>query len=155
MRRPRALLAATVPLALVGWLGLACQSTPTDTGGSTCPIPSGTFTERFTVEYDAACPPLPDQTLTLDGTTSFTATPSGAEADAGDAGDGITQCMTDVDSTTCTFSSNCTTTVDGGTTQVVFTAITFDGDVGAGRVTIEPNTCSTTSCSYAIAITKS
>lgn len=133
-------------------LGLACQSNPSGPSGpsSTCPLPSGMFTETFsTVDSGAACPPQPDETLTLNGSESFLEPAMGSEIPGG-----VTDCATDVDTATCTYSASCTTTVDSGTAQIVLTSVTFDGDTAHGRRTVAANSCDTNVCVYAVTITR-
>jgi hypothetical protein len=130
----------------------ACQSATSGGGGTgpSCALPSGSFIERFSGDDSGAgCPTLSDRTFVLDGTES----PGDALGNT-DAGYGLTRCATDVDPSSCAYSANCTTTVDGGTALVVFTTVTFDGDSARGEQTMEPNTCSTDTCTYAITITK-
>ena len=146
----RALLATGTFAILV--LVLACTSAPSgDSGPSgTCPLPSGSFTETFeTLDSGTSCPPQLPQTLTLDGSESFLEPAPGSGIPGG-----VTECATDVDTSTCTFSASCTTSLDSGTALVVFTAVTFDGDTGHGRRSVEPNTCSTDVCVYQVTITK-
>ena len=151
MRASRIAPFLIVLLATCG-VGAACQSNPSPSGPSgTCPLPSGTFTERFsTVDSGAACPAQPDQTLTLNGSESFLEPTNGEGVEGG-----TTDCVTDVDTSTCNYSANCTTTVDSGTALVVQTSVTFQGDTAHGIRSVVPNSCSTDVCLYDVTITRS
>src|SRR5580658_5193429 len=100
----------------IGLLLAACRSTMSmgsldaDGGmGGACLVSAGTYTQHFTAEGGGMnCPPLPAQTLTLNGNTSFNGGSAGTE-DAGGPG-----CTKTANWATCTFTTTCGITTPMG-----------------------------------------
>jgi hypothetical protein len=160
MERLRAILASFMGLVAVACGGVTDSVGDAADGSAlrTCTIPAGTYTQHFTVGSGGIdCPSIADQTIIVSSDESITGseiTMGGGDfglADAGGPG-----CTNGADSSSCTFTTTCTTTASGVTSQVS-TSFTFNGDSATGEETLK-STDSTgnvlSSCNYDVAMTK-
>jgi hypothetical protein len=119
--------------------------------GGPCSITSGTYTQHFKAEAGGTnCLALPDQTITLNGSETFSGNSGSSPANGGQG------CTTNVNASTCTYTTSCVTAVSGFTTNF-FTTLTFKGSSATGKSTIS-STDSTgnvlSSCTYDITMTE-
>jgi hypothetical protein len=139
---------------------LACGGSTTSGGASSgapgsCSISAGTYTQHLTPEAGGTnCPAIADQTVTLNGNETISGSGSSGAADGGNG------CTTQVDSATCTFSTDCNELLMGGLngdSLQISTTLTFNGDSATGKETVR-STDSTgkvvSSCTYDISMTK-
>jgi hypothetical protein len=141
---------ASALLALGFCAAAACggQVVGQDSGAS-CTVPGGTYVEHFTSQT-ALCTPIPDQSYSLAGPTTF------AVADAG-PGAPEPGCTASVDGASCTVSYACAQTNSGYDIQSNMTLV-YKSD-GTATGTLVRNLTDAggtkTTCTYDVTVTKS
>jgi hypothetical protein len=148
----RDVLGGSIGLFFVACGGATSNGSGGGDGGASgsCSVSAGTYTQHFTTEAGGSnCPSIPDQSLTINGNETITGGGGSGPADGGPG------CTTNVDSSTCTVTTNCTTTASGFTSQVS-TTITFSGGSATGMETISEGSAGQprTTCTYDMTMTK-
>jgi hypothetical protein len=126
----------------LGWIWLTllgCGGStapiPAADGGPTasCSLPDGTYSESFTLAtMGLGCASLDDVTFSVPYAAPGVANPYG-QIEAADAGG---TCSVTQDTSTCTTSTTCTSTV-GGHQQIINVEISVHGDFANGTLTIQ------------------
>jgi hypothetical protein len=147
---------------ILGWavgssMLVACGGSTSSNGGDgggtggPCTIASGTYTQHFTAEAGGTnCAAIQDQTITINGSQTISGDSGSGPADGGSG------CTTNVNSSTCTISTNCTI-LSGGFSSTISTTFTFNGSSATGK---ETNTFADSTgkvlsnCTYDITMTK-
>jgi hypothetical protein len=119
--------------------------------GGSCTLSAGTYTEHLVAEPGGTnCPPIADQTITLGSDETFTGGGSSGSVGGGQG------CTSNVDPSTCTATTSCTTTANGYTDSFTDT-IRLGGSSASGTEKIEMTDSGgnvLSSCVYDITLTK-
>jgi hypothetical protein len=122
----------------------------------TCTIPAGTYSETFTLGAGGIhCPGLPAQTITIAENEAIT----GNEVTTGNGSFGLfdagSDCTNGADSSTCTFTTSCTTATNGSSSSTSI-SLTFNDDSATGQESTKSTDSAgnvLSSCNYDIAVT--